>query len=259
MLPAVHREHVQPEDRIDLRILEHALLDHQLRAALLAGGRAFFGGLKDQLDRAGQLVLELREDRGRPEQDRHVVVVAARVHDADFLAVPLRLRGGLERQIDLLGHRQRVHVRAQRHDRPRLAAAQHRDDASVGHAGRDLVAELLQFVGDDLGGAQFAIAQLGMLVKVAAPGHDLRGQLLRQAIDLRNQRVWRLAAGDGRRQQQQCHEHGGERMLGIVCCLFVSQSAGGVGAQETNTTWPLADTSRTGTEPDRAICKRFWS
>ena len=33
------RRHVQAEDRVGRRVLEHALLDHQLRAALLAFGR----------------------------------------------------------------------------------------------------------------------------------------------------------------------------------------------------------------------------
>ena len=49
----------------------------------------------------------------------------------------------LERQVDLLGHRQRIHVGAQRDDRARAAAAEHADDAGRGDAGRDLEAELL--------------------------------------------------------------------------------------------------------------------
>ena len=133
--PGGHGKHVQSEDRVDLRVVEHAFLDHQLGAALLAGGRPFLGGLKDQLDRARQLVAHAREDGGGAQQDRHVVVVATGVHHADFLPVPRRLRGGLERQVALLGHRQRIHVRSQRHDRPRLAALQHGDHAGVRHAG----------------------------------------------------------------------------------------------------------------------------
>ena len=113
------RKHVQAEHRVDLRILEHALLDHLLGAAGLAWRRTFFGRLEDHLHRARQPILHARE-RGRgAEQDRHVVVVTARVHHAGLLAVPLRLRRRLERQIDLLGDRQRIHVGSQRHDRAR--------------------------------------------------------------------------------------------------------------------------------------------
>jgi hypothetical protein len=62
-----------------------------------------------------------------------VAVVAACVHDADGLAVPLSLLLGGERQIDLLGHGQRIHVGPQGDDRAWLLALQHCDDASVRH------------------------------------------------------------------------------------------------------------------------------
>ena len=72
-----------------------------------------------------------------------------------------------------------------RDDRPGLAALEHRDDAGVRDTGLDLVAEPPQLLGDDLRGARLAIAELGMLMEVAPPGHDLRRQLLRQSVDLR--------------------------------------------------------------------------
>jgi hypothetical protein len=47
---------VQPEDRIDFRILERALLHHQRRASFLSLRRAFFRRLKEKLDRPEDLL-----------------------------------------------------------------------------------------------------------------------------------------------------------------------------------------------------------
>ena len=106
---------MQAEHGVDLRVLEHAL-------ALIIGSRrrpaALLGRLEDELHRAGQIRPRMpRQHGGHAEQDGHVVVVAAGVHHADFLAVELRLRRRLERQVDLLGDRQRVHVGPQRRRR----------------------------------------------------------------------------------------------------------------------------------------------
>ena len=48
-------------------------------------------------------------------------------------------------------------------------------------AGGDLDAKRGQVFGDDPGGAELAIRQFGILVKVAAPFDDLAGQLIAQA------------------------------------------------------------------------------
>ena len=53
-----------------------------------------------------------------PHEDGDVVVVAAGMHDADLPTVVQRPLAGRERQVDLFGDRQRVHVGAQRHHRP---------------------------------------------------------------------------------------------------------------------------------------------
>ena len=53
------------------------------------------------------------EHLGDAHEHRDVIVVSAGVHDADFLAVVRRSRLRRERQVHLLGDRQRVHVRAQ--------------------------------------------------------------------------------------------------------------------------------------------------
>jgi hypothetical protein len=139
--------------------------------------------LEDDLDRAGQLVLHARQRGRRAEQDGHVVVVAAGMHDADFLAVPLRLGVGFERQVALFGDRQCVHVGPQRHHRARQAALQHANHAGGRDVGRDLETKLAQLVRNDPGGPRFAVAELGVLVEVAAPGNDLRGQLDGQLVD----------------------------------------------------------------------------
>jgi len=81
----------------------------------------------------------------------------------------------------------------------------------VGNAGLDLVAEALQLGGDDLRRPLLLIAELGVLMKVAAPRHDLRRQLLRHSIDLRRQWTARLRArgdrkkDDSQRQQNCSH------------------------------------------------------
>jgi hypothetical protein len=97
-------------------ILEHAFLDHLLGASNFTGRQTFLGGLEDHFHGPWQTFLHPRERRGRAEEDRHVVVVTARVHHAHFLAVPLRLRGRLERQVALLGHRQGIHLGSERDD-----------------------------------------------------------------------------------------------------------------------------------------------
>ena len=172
------RERVQTEDRIDLGILQHAFLDHQRGAALLAHRRAFLGGLEDEDDRALDLVLHAGEDFRRAHQDGDVAVVAAGVHHRHGLAVVLRrnLRG--ERQAGLFGDRQSVHVGAQGHDLAGLAALQDTDDPGLADSGAHFHAQAAQMVGDHLGGANLAVAEFGMLMQIAAPGDDLGLQRL---------------------------------------------------------------------------------
>ena len=181
------REDVQAEHRVGLGISERPLLDHRLGAPGLAGaglevGRAFLGGLEQEHDLAGQVLLHPREDLGGRHQDRHVRVVAAGVHDRDGLAAVGAGRLALERQAEIFLHRQRVHVGPQRNGRPGLAAFEDADDAGLGDAGLYLHAELLQMVGDDLGASHLGIAELGMLVEVAAPGQHLGFDGLRGAV-----------------------------------------------------------------------------
>ena len=188
------RGDVQAEHRLRHRLLERALGDHHLRAALLALGRQLLGRLEDELDRAAQLAAQPGEHLGHAHQDGDVGVVAAGVHDADRLAVPLRLHLRGEREVDLLGHRQRVHVGAQRHHRAGQRALQQADHAGVGDAGAHLVeAEPLQVLGDDAGGAELAVAELGVGMDVASPGDHPALDLLGGGVDLVGER----RGGDG--------------------------------------------------------------
>jgi len=104
------REDVEAEDGVGARLVERAFAQHQLGPAFLAGRRALFGGLEEKLHRARELVLEAAEHLRDAHEYRHVVVVAAGVHDADLLAVVLGADLGGERQIDLFGDREGVHV-----------------------------------------------------------------------------------------------------------------------------------------------------
>ena len=111
-------------------------------------------------------------------------IVTACVHYADALTVVFRGNRGLEGNLDLLGHRQRVHVGPQRHHRTRALAAQHADDSRLGHAGAHFQPEALQLRGDDARRPHLTVAKLGMLVQVAAPGDHLRIDIGGAPIDL---------------------------------------------------------------------------
>ena len=131
----------------------------------------------------GSSALHARQHFGHAHQDRDVVVVAAGVHHADLLAVVRRLRRRLERQVDLLGDRQRVHVGAQRHDLSGLAALEDADDAGLRDAGLHLEPERPKVLGDDLRRSDLAVAELGVLVDVAAPGDHFRHDGLYSRVD----------------------------------------------------------------------------
>jgi hypothetical protein len=170
----VDRGHVQAEDRIHIRVLQGALFHHHLRAAVLADGRRLLGGLEDELHRAGNALAHPREDFRHAHEDAGVGIVAAGVHHAAAHVVPLGPHGALERDVDFLGDRQRIHVGAQRHHRTRQATPEHAHHARMRHLLAHLDAEGSQVVGDDLRGAHLAVAELGVLVEVAPPGDDLR-------------------------------------------------------------------------------------
>jgi hypothetical protein len=187
---------VQAEDGIGRRVLERALLDHQLGAAFLARGRQLLGGLEDELDRAGETIAQAGEDGRDGHQDGDVGVVAAGVHDAHVLAVPCRPLLRRERHVGALLDRQPVHVGAQGDHWPRQPAAQHADDAGDRDLRADVVeAELLQVGGDDRGGADLAVAELRVRMQVAPPGDQLRFDRRHGGVDLGGESVHGNASG----------------------------------------------------------------
>ena len=114
------RHHVQREDRLRLRVLQHAFFHHQRGPACLARRRTFFRRLKDELDRAWHLTLHRGEDAGNAELHGGVDIVAAGVHHSDVLAEERCPDLGGERKRGLLGYRQRIHVGADGDHRPGL-------------------------------------------------------------------------------------------------------------------------------------------
>ena len=110
-------------------------------------------------------------------------VVTAGVHHADVLTVVRRAHGRLERNVDLLDDRKRVHVRSQGDHASGLAAAKNSHHAGVRDWSAHLDAELAQAVGDELGRAELAIAELGMLMDVAAALDHRRLHFLRRLVD----------------------------------------------------------------------------
>jgi hypothetical protein len=173
-----------------------AFLDHQLGAAFLARRRHLLGRLEDELHGAAQALAQAGEDARHAHQHGDVGVVAAGMHDADVLAVPDRADLGGEGHVGALLHRQAVHVGTQGDHRAREAAVEHADDAGDRHLGPHLVeAERAQVRRDDAGGAELAVAELGVGVEVAPPGEDLRLQGGRLLVDGRGKAAGFDAAG----------------------------------------------------------------
>jgi len=131
-------------------------------------------GLEDEADRSRDLGAHARQQFRDTHEDRGMRIVAARMHHAAIQAVPLGAHLAGEGDVHLLGDRQGVHVRPQRHDRAGAPALQRADHPGVGDLLHDLVeAERAQVIRDDLGGPRLAVAELGVLVEIAAPGDDL--------------------------------------------------------------------------------------
>ena len=115
-----------------------------------------------------------------------MVVVTARVHDADILPLILARHGRRVRQTRFFRHRQRVHVGAQRHHFAGLSAAgpvavQDSDHASVRDTGRHFDVERLEVRRHQRRGANLVIGELWVFVNVSMPGDDVgfdRGRFL---------------------------------------------------------------------------------
>ena len=112
------------------------------------------------------------------EQHGGVAVVAAGMHTARIF----RSVG----QAGVFEDRQRVHVGAQGDglSRPVLPALDDPDNPGATDAGDDLVAaEIPQFGGDRLGGAEYVLEQFGMLMQVSAPDLNVAGEVGDAVVD----------------------------------------------------------------------------
>jgi hypothetical protein len=158
------RAEMQSVRALDAEALEHAVLDHRLRAAL-----AFFGGLKQEDNGARNLGASRHHDLGRTEQNRNVSVVSAGMHHAR--------RCGLVGDVVFLFDRQRVHIGAQ-HDRvTRSLAAHDADNAGFADPGMHFTAEIAQAVGDHRCRAMLVKPELRVHMQVTPRRNDARHHL----------------------------------------------------------------------------------
>jgi hypothetical protein len=104
-----------------------------------------------------QLRLHAGQQLGNTHQHGDMAIVPAGVHDADFLAVERSALLRREGQIDLLGDRQRIHVRPQRNHRSGFSGIQQPDHAGMGNTGLYCQPECSQMPGDRACRANLAI------------------------------------------------------------------------------------------------------
>ncbi|MNZ69875.1 hypothetical protein D3C78_881900 [compost metagenome] len=154
------RGDVKAENGIHFRILHDAGADHRLRPPQGIGtgrhlGKAFLGGLEDELDGARNLRPHARQHFGHTHQDRGMGIVPAGMHHRTVLAHVPGDRRGREWQTGGLPHRQRVHVGAQRDDLAGQTALQQPHHAMAANTRGDLHAQRAQMVRHQPGGADF--------------------------------------------------------------------------------------------------------
>ena len=196
---------VQTEHRLRLEFRKNALLQHQRRAEILPGfGRAFLGGLEHEHHLARQFVPHRRQRRRHAQQHRHMRIVTAGMHHPDRLAAIGAHDLRCERQPGLLGHRQCIHVGADRDARPGPASLEDRGHAGGRDAGARLQTQGPQLIGDEFRGADLMRAEFRMLMQVATPFDHLRLEVLQRA---RCRGVLRMCAGRAPQQQGDREKH----------------------------------------------------
>ena len=171
-----HRGDVQGEGADDRRgravgerrDVEEALVEHEASAVL-----ALLAGLEHEQHPAGELAGTVGEQAGGADEHRRVGVVPAGVH------LVVVLRGEVEPGV--LGERQRVHVAAQQHRRPRLAAGQQRRHAARGLVHGDVEGQRFDRRQHLLLGDRQVVADLGPAVQRAAQ-LDGAGQRARRLV-----------------------------------------------------------------------------
>jgi hypothetical protein len=205
------------------RVLERAFLDHQPRAAFLACGGHLLGGLEDELDRAGELAAQPGEDGPTAIRIATCASWPHGVHDADRLAVPDRPLLRSERHVGALLDRQRVHVGAQRDDRPgRAPRSRPTTPVTPTSVRTSSSSSARRCAATSAGRADLAVAELGVLVHVAPPGDEARHDLGDGGVDAVSERVTGLRARLG--------GHDGSWEEGPQLCAGASSGAGSQGA-----------------------------
>ncbi len=149
-------------------IVEQASRDHRLRPL-----DDLLGGLEDEQVLAADVPDPVDQRARDSEHDRHVGVVAARVHAA--------VDAGVKIDPGLFVNRQRVDVGAKHHRLAGPAGVEQRDSACLGRACLEVQPELTQPFFEVSRGLVLAEADLWMLVEVAPlVDHVIEHRLARQ-------------------------------------------------------------------------------
>src|SRR5690606_14877547 len=109
--------------------------------------------------------------------------MSTRMHYRSFRAAIHAARLGCERQSSRFRNGECIHVCTQRDRWTGQTTFEHADDARSGNASAYPEAELSQMVGDETRCPYLTVAQLGMLVNVAAPGDQLGLHRSRALLD----------------------------------------------------------------------------
>ena len=163
---ARHRRDVQREgtgDRaagVGRRVVEQPFFEHEAGAV-----EPFLAGLEHEEHPTGEISTAIAQQAGRAGEHRHVGVVPAGVHRPVDRA--------LVRQPRVLRHRQRVHVAAQQHRRPRLRPFEHGHDARHLLAGAHRERQRRQGLEDPVARVRELQADLGPGMQRAAQAHRL--------------------------------------------------------------------------------------
>ena len=162
------------------------------------------GGLPDQHQGAGPVLLVLGQLACGTDQRRHVHVVAAGMHDrAQFAMHVLLLDLGRIRKSGVFLNRQAIHVGAQHH-RWAITVPHHRDHAGAAHLLRHLVAKGAQLLGQSRRCLAFAKRQLGVLVEMQEQGFEALVEILGHGF-MDVCRCSSAGGADGNGQSQRAH------------------------------------------------------
>src|SRR5688500_16383526 len=110
--------------------------------------------------------------------------MTACVHYANRLSVVFPLLFGSEWQVDAFGNWQTVHVGSQTDRRAWLTTFQNSDHTGLGNFGSNFESQATQVLLNVIGGFEFAIPELGILMQVTSPFNHLWQDSLSGSVDL---------------------------------------------------------------------------